>query len=212
MVETLIGFLGSHGYLVLVAVGFAEYAGAPIASVPVLVAAGGLGTSAGLGVVPVVASAALGGLVADLGWYSLVRWRGAALVDVACGLTSNPDACVLGVESRVARLGPAYVVPSKFVPGAGNLVAAAASLAGMGLGRFVVFDGLALLLWAGAWTTLGRLLASEVHAAVELAARYQRGLLLLAVGLVVAAGLWRSLRVAAHRGGHPSEGNPEDQR
>lgn len=205
MQEALIELLASHGYLVLVAVGFAEYAGAPVASVPVLVAAGGLAASAGLGAVPVAASAALGGWVADIGWFSLVRWRGDALVDAACGLTSNPDACVLGVEERVARLGPGYVVPSKFIPGGGNLVAAGAALAGMDPGRFMAYDGLALLLWAGAWTTLGRLLSSEIGVALELVGRYQRGMLLLAIGLVLAAGLWRALRVARHRAGHPPD-------
>lgn len=202
MEDALVGFLEAHGYLTLLAVGFVEYAGAPIASVPVLVVAGALGASAGLAPIPIVLSAALGGLAADLGWYWLVRWRGDSLVAAACGLTSNPGACVTGVEDRVAKLGPAYVVPSKFIPGAGNLVAAGAALAGMKPGRFIASDGVALLLWAGAWSTLGRLFSTEVQSVLELVARYQRGAMWLAVGLLAAAAVWRGLRPGLHRVRH----------
>lgn len=208
MEDALVGFLRAHGYLTLMAVGFAEYAGAPIASVPVLVAAGAVGASAGLAPVPTVLSAAFGGLVADLAWYGLVRWRGDALVDAACGLSSNPGACVLGVRERVANLGPAYVVPAKFVPGAGNLVGAGAALAGMGPGTFLASDATALVLWAGAWTALGRLLASEVHVALELVGRYRQGAMLLVVGLVAAAAVWRVVRVRLHRGKHGVDTDP----
>lgn len=198
MTEALHQLLASHGYLALVAVGFAEYAGAPVSGTPMLIVAGGLGASAGLGPVSAVVSAAVGGLVADLGWYALVRWRGDVLVNAACGLTSNPGACVLQVEDRVARLGPAYVVPSKLLPGAGNLVAAGAALAGMKPWRFAVLDGLALLVWAGMWTAVGHMFADEVHGALKLADRYRQGALLLGVGLVVAAAAWRRTRVGRH--------------
>lgn len=202
MTEALVDYLDAFGYLTLLAVGFAEYAGVPIASVPVLMTAGALGTSAGLDPVAAAASAALGGLLADVGWFLLVRWRGAALVDAACGLTTNPNACVLGVEDRVSKLGPAYVIPSKFVPGAGNLVGAASGLSGMSTPRFVLSDALGLLLWAGAYTGLGWLLAEEIRAAVELVARYQKWALAVAAGLVAGAAVWRRLRVLRHRQGH----------
>lgn len=207
MTQTVTEFLGNYGYLTVLAAGFLEYAGVPVATVPVLVAAGGMSGAAGLDPFAVAAFAAAGGLTADLAWFALVRWRGQALVDAACGLTSNPNACVLSVEDRVARLGPAYVIPSKFIPGAGNLVAPAAGLAGMAAGRFALSDAAALLLWAGAYTALGVVFASQVQGALELAAIYQRWVLIGAVSLVAGAGAWRAARVALHRRGHAPAGD-----
>lgn len=202
MTEALVGYLDSFGYLTLLAVGFAEYAGVPIASVPVLLTAGALGPPAGLHPLGSAASAALGGLAADVGWFLLVRWRGQTLVDAACGLTSNPNACVHGVEERLSRIGPAYLVPSKFVPGAGNLVGAASGLADMSLLRFVSFDGAGLLLWAGGYTAAGWLFADQIRAAVELVVRYQSWVLIGGAALVAAAAVWRRLRVVRHREAH----------
>lgn len=206
MTEALVDYLNAFGYLTLLAVGFAEYAGVPIASVPVLLTAGALEGSAGLHPVASVASAAMGGLLADLGWFLLVRWRGERLIDAACGLTSNPSACVHGVEDRLSRVGAVYLVPSKFVPGAGNLVGAASGLAGMPLARFLTFDGVGLLLWAGTYTAVGRLFADQIRAAVELVVRYQQWALLGAGLLVAAAAAWRRLRVLHHREAHAGAG------
>lgn len=64
MTQSLVDFLGSFGYLTVLVAGFAEYAGVPIATVPVLIAAGGLSESAGLNPFLVAASAASGGLAA----------------------------------------------------------------------------------------------------------------------------------------------------
>lgn len=202
MTDTLISYLSSYGYLTVLGVGFAEYVGVPVATVPVLVAAGGLGPAAGLSLPVVAISAAAGGLAADLGWYTLVRMRGAAIVDAACGLSSNPTACVVNLEERVARLGPAFVVPAKFVPGAGNLVAPAAGLAGMSAVVFAASDALGLLLWAGAYVTLGALFASQIEGMIEIVSRYQQWALVGAAALVLAAAVWRGARVLFHKRAH----------
>lgn len=210
MEQTLLPWVEAYGYLALAAVGFAEMAGLPLAGAPLLVAAGSLCAAAGLHPALVLLSAAAGGLAADLGWFLLVRWRGDDLVEVACGLTSHPGTCVLGVRERVARLGMRYVLPAKFLPGVGNLVAAASALAGLAPVRFALVDGLAVLLWAGAWTTLGRLFTSEVQAALGWVARYQKAAAVVAVGLVVAAAAWRLVRIRRHREAHGGEdGAPE---
>ena len=114
--DSLLGFLESYGYWLFLAVGFAEYAGLPIASVPVLIAGGALASSGGLSLPAVAASAAAGGLLADAAWYGLARWKGERLVGVACGLSSNPRACVVGVERSVERLGSRYILSAKFLP------------------------------------------------------------------------------------------------
>lgn len=212
MSEALVQYLEAFGYLTVLAAGFAEYAGVPIATVPVLITAGGLYQAAGLNPVLVAASAAAGGLAADLGWFTVVRRRGEEVVDAACGLTSNPDACVLNVRERVDRLGPAYVLPAKFIPGAGNLIAAASALSGIRPSRFVVFDAVALLLWAGGYTLTGVLFASQVQEVIDLVLRYQRWAVMGAAVLVVGAGSWRGMRVVLHRRGHATERDQKQDR
>lgn len=197
--EQLTAFLGDHGYWLLAGVGFAEYGGLPIASVPLIVAAGGFSAEPGtLHPVAVAASAAAGALAADLGWYLLSRWRGEGLVGAACALSSNPGACVVGVRERLCRAGPVYLLPAKFLPGVGNLVAPAAGFAGFPLRSFLPYDLLALSLWAGAYTGLGWAFGSQVQTAVDWIVSYRRWVLGAGVVLVAGAAAWRWSRARAH--------------
>ncbi|MFQ5690176.1 MAG: DedA family protein [Gemmatimonadota bacterium] len=203
--DTLAGFLDSHGYWVLLALGFAEYSGIPIASVPVLIGAGALASSGRLSLPLIVGFAALGGWLADAGWYAMARWQGCRLVGAACGLTSNRHACVTRVEGKVRRLGGAYVLSAKFLPGAGNLIAPAAGFAGLASLPFLLLDGIALLLWATVYTTLGWLFSDQVEAVLRIALGYSRwalmGLVVLVIGGVAARAFRLRRHGAAHRDG-----------
>ncbi|HKK08689.1 MAG TPA: VTT domain-containing protein [Gemmatimonadota bacterium] len=198
-------FVHQYGYALLAAVGFVEYAGVPLASTPVLVTAGALTAGLPFQPVPAVLSAAAGAFAADILWFGLARWKGGALVGAACRLSSNPSACVLRVAEQVRRVGPRLIVPSKFLPGVGNLMAPAAGFACLRAGTFLLLDALAVLLWAGAYVALGRLLSREVLAVVGLLERFRN--LTLAVGglLIAGAGIWRVARSRWHlREHHPS--------
>lgn len=85
--EELSLILERHGVWLLFAVGFLEYAGAPIASVPILVVAGALAAMGDFPIAAVVAS--------------------------------------VGVERKVRRVKPLFLIPAKFIPATGNLVACA---------------------------------------------------------------------------------------
>ena len=171
--ETATVLLEGYGYWLLLAVGFAEFVGAPIASVPVLIVAGAAAANGALSLPGAALAAAFGGLLADSGWYGLSRWRGQRLVNTVCNLTSNPKSCVLTVSARLETVGPAFVLPSKFIPGTGNLVAAAAGLAGMRPAVFLVSDAAALTMWAAA-----------------------------AAALILGALIWRHVRARMHREPH----------
>lgn len=199
-------FVEQHGYWLVASVGFAEYVGVPIASVPVLVAAGALATEGGLQPIGIAVAAAAGGLVADGAWFGIARWQGARIVGSACGLTSNPNACVIGVRNRVARLGPRYILTAKFVPGAGNLIAPGAGLARIGALRFLALDATALLLWATLYVTLGFVFSEQVEAVVEIVAGYARWTLAAAALLVAGAGAWRVVRARRHGHRHDEDG------
>jgi membrane protein DedA with SNARE-associated domain len=200
--ETATILLESYGYWLLLAVGFAEFAGAPIASVPVLVLAGA-GAAQGVISVPAAALvAAAGGLMADTGWYALSRWKGDRLVDTVCNLTSNPRSCVFTVVDRVRRMGPALVLPSKFLPGTGNLAAASAGLAGMRPAVFVAADAAALSLWAFAYVGLGYLFSGQVASVIDWVSGFMGLAAAISAGLILGAGVWRYVRAVMHREPH----------
>ena len=202
LMDLILNLLEDHGALVLFGVGVLEFIGAPIAAGPVLMVAGAMSGMGGLPLPTLVFAAALGGLLSDILWYFSARARGRGILDVVCGLSSNPSACVLGVEKRIRSAGPVYMVFSKLIPGVGNLAAAASGLAGIAFLRFAILDALSLLLWAGVYGGLGWVFFKEVELAVAWAQGIGRTAVLVAVGLIALAGLWRVLKVRMHRPHH----------
>jgi membrane protein DedA with SNARE-associated domain len=202
--DALLHILDSYGYALLFALGFAEYAGVPIASVPILIASGALAHAGGLSLPLIVGSAALGGLTADALWYWLGRWTGCRLVAAACALSSNRKACVLGVEERVTRIGVPYILSAKFIPGAGNLIAPAAGFGRVPAYRFLALDGVGLLAWATAYAGVGWLFSERVGSVIDWAMVYARWVLWGLPVLLVGGAAWRYSKVRAHRGAHPN--------
>jgi len=201
-IETAVAVLQAHGYWLAFAVGFAEFAGAPLASSVVLVTGGALAAGGGLSLPAFALSAAAGGFVADLGWYFLARWKGQFVVNSACGLTSNPTACVDGGAQRLGVMGSPFLLLGKFFPGSGNLLAPAAGLAGLSPGYFLPKLAFALVAWAGAYTGLGWIFADELRALLAWIVASGRWVALAALVLVAGAALWRSIRLRKHREVH----------
>ncbi len=200
--EAVTPFVEQYGYLMLLVVGFVEYVGVPIASMPVLLVAGamiGVGT---LAPVPAVAFVVVGALLGDAVWFGFARVRGERIVNRVCGITSNPRACIYGVTSRIERLGPAYIIPAKFIPGTGNLIAAAAGFAGMRARTFFLADALALTLWASVYMLVGRVFADQVEVGMAWLLGTVRIVAVVALSLVAAAALVRWVKVRHHRRGH----------
>ena len=200
--ETARVLLEGYGYWLLLAVGFAEFAGLPIASVPVLIVAGAAAAEGAISLPVAALAAALGGLLADTAWYSLSRWRGQSLVDTVCNLSSNPRSCVISIASRLQKVGPVYVLPSKFIPGTGNLVAASAGLAGLRPSAFLSADAVALGLWSTVYLGLGYLLEGQVASAVNWVAGSAGVAAAVAASLILGALVWRFVRAGIHREGH----------
>lgn len=196
-------FLDAHGYWLAFLVGFAEFAGLPLASGVVLVSAGAVAAGGPLDAVVMAAAAAAGGFVADSGWYFLGRWKGQAVVDSACGLTSNPGACIHDVCRDLQVMGSRLVLLAKFFPGTANLLAPAAGIAGLKPLVFLPRVAVALLAWAGLYTGLGRLFAGEVRTALGWALEYGRWAAGAVLVLVLGAALWRGYRIWRHRTLHP---------
>lgn len=187
--------LEPYGSLLLFAAIFADQIGLPmVAGLPVLLAAGALAAAGKASLLGAVGLAVAASVLADLVWYRLGRRRGRRILALVCRLSLEPDACVRRTEDAFVRHGLWSLPAAKFIPAMGTVAPALAGAFGTGLRRFLPYDALAGLLWAGSYTSLGYLLSDQLEAAAALAAR--TGGALVAV-LVVASGgygLYRYVR------------------
>lgn len=198
-------FLVKHGYIVLFASVLAQQLGLPLPSTPFIVAAGALAHSGQLSFAAVLFVACCAAIMADLVWFEIGRLRGTRVLQFLCRISLEPDYCVRRTENTFARHGAKTLVVGKLVPGVSVLATPMAGVYGLARSRFLLFDGLGVLLWIGTFELLGYLFSDQLEDVLAYASRFG-GLLfvLLAGGLVAYVG-WkyaqrrrflRSLRVA----------------
>jgi membrane protein DedA with SNARE-associated domain len=200
--EQLEIFVLSHGYGALFLLGVAEFAAIPVATVPVLIGVGALAAAGTLSAPGAVLAVVAGGLVADIAWLSVARWRGDRDRQRRMRIIGNPRVCVLAVRDRVATLGAPYLLVGKFIPGTAMMLATAAGLACMSHRRFIVVDTAALFLWASTYLALGWLFAEQVEPLLRWTASHGWTVLaLVVVGMLVAV-LARVSKTRAHGRNH----------
>jgi membrane protein DedA with SNARE-associated domain len=204
MHETL-EFLIRHGYWVLFGWVLAEQLGAPVPSVPILLAMGaliGLGrTSLG----PALAVAFFASIVADSAWYILGRQKGSSVLTLLCRISLEPDSCVSSTRLWFKKLGGWALVVAKFVPGLSTIAPPMAGLSRMPAWKFLSTDGAGVILWAGAYMALGYVFREQLEDVGQFAFRLG-GWLVAVVSAILAVWIgwkfWqrerflRSLRIA----------------
>lgn len=181
MDETLT-FLVRHGEAVLFAVVFAEQIGLPIPAVPILLAAGAL---AGAGKMNLAAAATLSVVACsagDLIWYELGRHRGRHALNLLCRISLEPDSCVRRTENFFTRHGIRALIMAKFIPGLSTITPALAGLFGVGMKRFLFYNGLGALLWTVAFMGPGFLFSAQLEDIAGQAARLGSWLVFLLGG------------------------------
>lgn len=177
-------FLLHHGYVVLLGWVFAEQIGLPLPSMPLLLAAGALAGTGHLSFFASLFYTMLAAVVADSIWYLLGRGKGIAILQLLCRISLEPDSCVRRTETVFARQGARSLLLAKFLPGLSTVTPPLAGIFHMPLGRFLLFDGLGVLLWAGTFLGLGYAFSGEIeHLAEHLAALGGWLLVLLAAAL-----------------------------
>ena len=174
----LMAFLIRHGYVLVFAAVFVE---------PVLLAAGALAGAGQLHFALALAVAIAGALVPDLLWFALGRWRGMKVVQVLCRISLEPDSCVRRTEGAFARSGARSLVLTKFIPGLSTVAPPLAGVFRMKTGRFLAFDALGALVWAGSFLVLGLALSDQLEAVAARAASLGGGLLAILLGSLI---LW----------------------
>ena len=201
--QNLQTLLHSYGNWVVFLNVLVEQAGLPIPSYPTLLASGAV--SSGLaGWISAWLLATLACWAADSAWYWAGGRFGDSLLRMICKVSLSRDSCIRQTQSRFLRVGVFALLVSKFLPGAGALTNVMNGYAGTAYRRFVVFELLGALIWAGSGLLLGALFSDAVGRVVGLLGQYGKwGLLLLAVLLALyvavrAVRRWllvRSLRV-----------------
>src|ERR1041385_7055531 len=198
-------YLVKHGYIVLFASVLAQQLGLPLPSTPFIIAAGALAHSRQLsfGVALFVAFSAA--LIADLVWFEIGRLRGIRVLQFLCRVSLEPDYCVRRTENTFARYGAKTLIVGKIVPGISAVATPMAGVYGLARSRFLVFDGLGILLWIGTFELLGYVFSDQLEDVVAYASRFGGLLTVLFVGALAAYVGWkyaqrrrflRSLRVA----------------
>jgi membrane protein DedA with SNARE-associated domain len=160
--------------------------GVPMPAEPTLVVAGSLAARGRLSLAGIASAALVATVLADLTWFVIGKRYGKRALRLIFRLSSSPDEQLSRTERLHSRWGPAAFALAKFIPG---LPMAGPILAG-GLGTtlpiFLLFDLLAMGLWAGGFTLLGMIFAHDVERALGALDRFSVwGFLLAAAVLVV---------------------------
>lgn len=166
--------------------------GLPLPAYPVVIAAAAVTVAGGDPPWPLLAVATVAALAGDFLWYVAGRRFGRRVLATICRVSLSPDSCVRQTEELFTRYGAPSLLFAKFVPGFSALATAMAGTYRVAPWRFVLFDGLGSLLWAGLAVALGAGFAGAIDDVLAILARLGPvGLALVAVGVATwLAGKW----------------------
>jgi membrane protein DedA with SNARE-associated domain len=179
-------FLLHHGYLVLGVWVFAEQMGMPVPSSPLLLAAGALSGMKQMNFVASLGLAVLASSLSDMLWYQLGHRKGIKVLRWLCRISLEPDSCVRRTETLFEQQGARSLLIAKFIPGLSAVATPLAGIFHMRLRRFLLFDILGALLWAGTFLGLGFVFADQLEEVAARASVLGGWLLVLLVSILAA--------------------------
>ncbi|RPE81448.1 rhodanese-like domain-containing protein [Vulcaniibacterium tengchongense] len=192
--DLLLHVLAAYGLPVVFVAVLLDQGGLPVPAYPPIVVAAALAVDQGQSPWPIALVAALAAVSADWLWFLGGRRFGTRLLRLMCRLSLSPDSCVLTTRGIYARWGAPSLVVAKFVPGFAAVATVLAGESGTRPGRFLLYDTLGALLWAGVAVALGAVFheaVNEVLSTLEELGRYGLLALLAAVVAFVVAKAWR---------------------
>jgi membrane protein DedA with SNARE-associated domain/rhodanese-related sulfurtransferase len=193
-IAELIHLVERHGYALLFFWVLAEQGALPIPSIPLLVAVGALIRVGRLNAASAMACCLAAALAADSVWFHFGRTRGKGVLRLICRVSLEPDSCVRVTENAFLKHGLNTLLIAKFVPGLNAVAAPLAGDSGAGVTRFLVTDSLGIIIWSGAYLSVGYLFSDQVEDALGYAQRLGSGVLVLIVGLLGAWILWKFIQ------------------
>lgn len=190
-VDEAIQFLVRQGYTVLFVWVLVEQIGLPLPAIPLLLAAGALAGAGRLNIAIAIGVAVLAALLSDIVWYQIGRHRGSQVLQLLCRISLEPDWCVRRTEDVFARHGARSLLVAKFIPGLNTVAPPLAGIFRMRLPRFLLFDSLGALLWAGGFAGLGYLFSQQLERVAASALRLGTSLVGVLVGGLAAYIIWK---------------------
>jgi membrane protein DedA with SNARE-associated domain/rhodanese-related sulfurtransferase len=190
MTETL-QFVARHGYILLFVWVFAEQAGLPIPSGPLLLAAGAVSGMHQMNLGVAIALSVAGALASDSMWYEIGRRKGVRVLQLLCRITLEPDSCVRRTQVSFTRNGPSVLLGVKFVPGLSAMAAPLSGIIRMGWRKFLMYDALGAFAWASAYAVTGYLFSGQLEAIAANASSLGKWLFVLLVGGFAGYILWK---------------------
>ena len=175
-------FLLRHGYLVLLAWVFAEQGGLPIPSIPLLLAAGALAGTGRLSLAIALFCCLIAAVAADTIWYQLGKTQGIKVLQFLCRISLEPDSCVRRTEGVFEKQGARSLLCAKFLPGLNTVATPLAGIFHMRFRKFLLFDSLGVLLWAGTFLGAGYIFSGQIERIAERVAQLGGGLFAILIG------------------------------
>lgn len=186
-------FLLRYGYVVLPGIVFAEQVGLPLPATPFLLAAGALAGQGHMSFWLCLVLSAVCAILADALWFLLGRKKGISVLQFLCRISLEPDSCVRRTEGVFAKQGARSLLIAKFVPGLSTAAPPLAGIFHMRGRKFLFWDFLGSLLWAGGFLLLGYVFSGQIEVIAERAASLGSGLLVLIVGALGGYITWKFL-------------------
>lgn len=166
----LFDILLAHGYAILLGWVFLEQLGLPLPSVPLLLASGAMAGMGRMNGAYELLAAVTASVAADVLWYELGRHKGVKVVQWLCRISLEPDSCVRRTEGVFERQGAKSLLVAKFIPGLNAVATPMAGIFRMKFGKFLLYDGLGAVLWAGTFIVCGIAFSDQLETVARSAA------------------------------------------
>jgi membrane protein DedA with SNARE-associated domain len=153
---------------------------------PLLLAAGALAGTGRLSFFAALFYAMFAAVAADSIWFQLGRQKGIKILQLLCKISLEPDSCVRRTEGVFSKLGARSLLFAKFIPGLGTVAPPLAGIFHMRPRRFMLFDALGSVLWAGTYLGLGYAFSAQIERVAEHLAALGGWLLVLLLGALAA--------------------------
>jgi membrane protein DedA with SNARE-associated domain len=142
---------------------FVAQLGVPIPAVPSMIAAGALGADGQISAMASLGLAVIASVIADSIWYLVGRTHGDRMLELVGRVSLSLKFHIEKVNDHFDRWGPLALTLAKFVPGISTLAPALAGSGGVSYLRFILFDALGALCWAGTALVIGMLFGGEIE-------------------------------------------------
>jgi membrane protein DedA with SNARE-associated domain len=189
----IVSLISRHGYLVIVALVFAEAIGLPVPAAVALVAAGAAVGSHVLHPHIVLPLALTAMVLGDTLLFVAGRYTGWALLGFLCKVSANPETCILRSAESFYKRGKVTLLIAKFIPGVNTMGPPLAGSMRMRVGQFLTYDVAGACLYILAYFALGFLgrdFLKAIGAGFQTAGHTIEEVLLLGVVAYVVYRIW----------------------